>query len=157
MSEKIKEVAQEEVTDLSVELQDGSIANDVFGSQAQVMTTFDTSTEEGSDKAFNMMNNADFGIADKLGETILLKDVLMHPVEFMDETTGEVVKGVRTVLIDADGKTYGATSSGLFNALKQFFGIKGHPSTWSEPKAIQIVEKRSRKGFRFYTIQIVAK
>lgn len=155
MSEKIEK--QEVLNEVSTETVDGSISDQVFGASAQVMATFDTTSEEGSDKAFNMMNDCDHGVADKLGETINLKDVLMHPVKFMDENTGEMIDGVRTVLIDADGTTYGATSSGLFNALKQFFGIKGHPITWSEPKPIKIVEKRSRKGFRFYTIQIVSK
>lgn len=135
----------------------GSVSEQLFGAKAQVLATFDLTNEEGSDKAFNLMNDADHAVGDVLGETILLKDVLIHPVQFTDEATGELIDGYRTVLIDADGTSFGATSSGLFNALQQFFSIKGHPNTWSEPKAIKIVEKKGRRGFKFYTIQIVTK
>lgn len=156
MSKELEVVQNEVVTEVETQ-QVGSVAEQLFGAKAQVLTSFDTHTEDGSDKAFNLMNDADFAVGDKLGETILLKDILIHPVQFTDETTGEVIDGFRTVLIDAEGVSYGATSSGLFNALKQFFSIKGHPSTWSEPKAIKIVEKKGRRGFKFYTIQIVTK
>lgn len=155
-NEVLPEVTQE-VKTTATSLTVGSVEDQVFGAKAQVLTSFDIDTEEGSDKAFNLMNEADHGVGDTLGTTIMLKDVMIHPVQFQDDQTGELIEGYRCVLIDADGTSYGATSKGLFNALSQFFAIKGHPNTWSEPKPIRVVEKKGRRGFKFYTIQIVTK
>jgi len=34
------------------------------------------------------------------------------------------------------------------------FGILGQPSEWAGPLPITVVEQKSRKGYRFFTIKI---
>jgi hypothetical protein len=92
-------------------------------------------------------------IADHLNEVIHLKDVIVQATTLADDS-GEERDALRTILIDADGKAYAAVSDGLFKYLQNMFAILGNPTTWSEPLAIRVVEKRGRKGFRFFTVQL---
>ena len=35
------------------------------------------------------------------------------------------------------------------------FGIFGTPNTWTEPLTIKVIERRSRRGFKFFSIEPV--
>lgn len=93
-------------------------------------------------------------LSDVLGKTINLKDVIVQPVTSENEETGEVDEYLRTTLIDADGTAYAAGSTGVASSLRNLFGVFGEPSTWAEPLAIKIVEKKGRKGFKFMSIEL---
>lgn len=93
-------------------------------------------------------------LSDHLGETIVLKDVVVLPVTSENEETGEVDEYERTTLIDVNGSAFAAGSSGVVSSLKNLFGVFGEPSTWAEPLPIKVVEKKGRKGFKFMTIEL---
>lgn len=90
-----------------------------------------------------------------LGETILLKDVVVQAIEIADEQTGEQNEAARVILLAEDGTSYSAVSEGIFKALTNMFGILGQPHTWPHALPVQVVEERSRKGFKFFTIKLV--
>ena len=94
-------------------------------------------------------------LADNLGKTILLKDVIVQPVTSENEQTGEIEEYLRTTLIAADGTAYSAGSGGVASSLKNLFDVLGEPSSWTEPLPIKVVEKKGRKGFKFFTIELV--
>ena len=93
-------------------------------------------------------------LSDNLGKTINLKDVVVLPVTSENEETGEIEEYERTTLIDADGKAYAAGSSGVVSSLKNLFGVFGEPNTWEKPLPIKGVEKKGRKGFKFFSIEL---
>jgi hypothetical protein len=87
-----------------------------------------------------------------VGETIQLKDFVLQATTVVDEQTKEERDAVRIILIDADGTALACVSDGMVKALQNMVAIMGQPGTWDEPLAIKVVEKRSRRGFRFMTI-----
>src|SRR5690625_913848 len=93
-------------------------------------------------------------ISDFLGETINLANVVVQAVDVADED-GTLNEAVRVILVDDKGKSYAALSDGLYRSLQNLFGVLGEPSTWPEPLPVRVVEEKSRKGFKFFTIQIV--
>lgn len=93
-------------------------------------------------------------LSDHLGKTINLKDVIVQPVTSENEDTGEVEEYLRTTLIDVDGTAFAAGSTGVVSSLKNLFGVFGEPSSWTEPLAIKVVEKKGRKGFKFMSIEL---
>lgn len=96
---------------------------------------------------------------DNLGKTILLKDVVAQAITVNNEDakTGEVTEeeAVRVILLDEDGTSYAAVSTGIFKALTNMFGILGQPHTWPHALPVQVVEEKSRRGFKFFTIKLV--
>jgi hypothetical protein len=60
----------------------------------------------------------------------------------------------RTILLTDDGTAYAAVSDAILGSLRDVFGIMGHPSEWTEPLPVKVVEKRGRSGFRFYKIEL---
>lgn len=119
--------------------------------------------DDGSRKTkvaiFNAVNGADDSIADHIGEVIEVVNVVAHPVELLDEVTGEVVNALRTVLIDKNGKTYTAVSQGITNALSKIFSIIGTPEdgAWEkEPVKMKIRQVKTRNGNnKVNTIELV--
>lgn len=100
------------------------------------------------DKAriFNAVNSPDKKIADCIGETILLADIVAHPIILTDEETGEAVEAMRMVLVDDKGTSYEAVSGGLANAVQRILQIFGQPDTWAEPIPVKPIQKGTRNG-----------
>lgn len=125
----------------------------MLSSGAGVYTTIVGTTLEARKSTLNAVTNAE-PIADHLGETINLVHVVAQAVTVVDEKSGESNDTVRTILLADDGKAYAAISEGLLGSLRDIFGIMGEPNTWPEPLPVQVVEKRSRSGFRFMKIEL---
>lgn len=100
------------------------------------------------DKAaiFNAVNSPEKRIADCIGETIYLKDIIAHPIKLVDENTGELMEAMRMVLISDKGVSYEAVSSGLVNAVQRILQIFGQPSTWEKPIPVKPIQKSTRNG-----------
>ena len=110
-------------------------------------------------RIFNAVNNANESIADHIGEVLEVVDVVAHPVELVDENTGEVVDALRTVLIDKTGKSYVAVSQGIASAISKVFSIVGMPDggAWvKEPVKMKIKQVNTRNGMnKVLTIELV--
>jgi hypothetical protein len=129
-----------------------------MGNGGRLVTSIDTSTREGSIKAFNASQDPE-RLDEHLNEEITIKDVIMQNVQVTDEQTGEVTPSVRTILITPEGNAYSATSVGIVNSLHQIFSLFGEPQTWSEPLVVKVLQKHSRTNsmYKFLTLAIVDK
>ena len=120
-------------------------------------------TNDGTRKSaiaiFNAVNSADESLGDHIGEVLEIVNVVAHPVELLDEDTGEVVTALRTVLVAKDGKTYTAVSQGITSALSRIFSIVGMPDggAWEkEPVKMKIKQVKTRNGNnKVNTIELV--
>ena len=116
----------------------------------------DDGTRASKAKIFNAVNGSDEAIADHIGEVLEIVDVVAHPVELVDEETGEIVQALRTVLIDVNGKSYTAVSQGITSALSKVFAIVGMPSWKDEPVKMKIKQVKTRNGNnKVNTIELV--
>lgn len=103
-----------------------------------------------------LMTNAATAVeAELVGKTINLRHVIVHVVELEDEKTGEMTEQNRVVLITEEGESYAAISSGLMRSLENIIAMFGTPDVWEGPIPVQLVEKRSRAGFRFYSLNVL--
>ena len=118
--------------------------------------TFDTSTEAGQDMAFSALSDS-VPLNEHLGEVINLVHFVGQAVTVTNETTGELVNTVRTVLIDDKGNNYSAVSDQLLKSLSTMVGIYGIPAEWKSPKAIVVTEQRSGNGRRFFSVRPATK
>jgi len=99
------------------------------------------------DADYNMMDYFD----KNPGSYILVKDVLIHNVELLNEETGEMSTQARCVLIDTNGLTYSSVSAGVLSSLQKIFPLFGIP-TW--PDGLKISARRV-KTRRFQTINLI--
>lgn len=105
----------------------------------------------GSDKMrrFQLTGIATSGDSERLdnmhNQVISPKYWYCHTVELANEANGEIEVVPRIVLVDADGKSYTATSRGVFNSLRT---IWEHFGTDPLPDGIrlQVVRQPTRKG-----------
>lgn len=114
----------------------------------------DTSTREGKIKLYSALQNAE-KLDEHLNETMLMSNAVAQAVQVTDDQTGEISATVRVIIVTADGKAYSATSPTLAAGLNTMFGIFGTPNTWDAPLSIKVVERRSRRGFKFFSIEPV--
>lgn len=112
-------------------------------------------TVEDRKVIFNAMGKCDYRLSDMLNQTINLKNVIAQKYNSVNEETGEVTEKVRTIFIDAEGKTYASASKGLFSSTKKLFALMGMPDTWESPIAIQVVETQTKQGFKTFEIKLV--
>lgn len=94
-------------------------------------------------------------IDDHKGETINLAHIIIQSVDIADSNTGETVKAPRVTLIDSEGKAFHAVSTGLLGSARTVLSVLGEPHTWPEPVPVRIVEKRTARGFKVFTIEFV--
>jgi hypothetical protein len=119
-------------------------------------TVFSTMTGDDFDTKLALLdavtNSA--AIADNLGKTIRLVNVVVQTVEMPDEQTGELQELPRTILIAEDGTAYHAISMGIFRAVETVLGVVGQPSTWPSPLNIQVT-REGKAPRAYYTIRPV--
>jgi len=93
-------------------------------------------------------------IAEHLGKTISLANVIVQPVEMADEATGELNTQPRVILIDTDGTAYHAITKVLFRDIQNVIAIVGEPHEWSNPMQVQVV-KEGNGARKFFTLKRV--
>lgn len=114
----------------------------------------DTSTREGKIKLYSALQNAE-KMDEHLNEPLDMVNAVAQAVQVTDDQTGEVSPTVRVIIVTANNRAYAATSPTLAAGLNTMFGIFGTPNTWTEPLRIKVVERRSRRGFKFFSIEPV--
>lgn len=114
----------------------------------------DTSTREGKIKLYSALQNAG-KLDEHLNEPLAMVNAVAQAVQVTDEKTNKVSTTVRVIIVTADNKAYAATSPTLAAGLNTMFSIFGTPNAWTEPLTIKVVERRSRRGFKFFSIEPV--
>lgn len=90
---------------------------------------------------YNAVSSPDYRLRECANMVIPVVAIIVEPVEIKREVTSpggqrmgeEIVTCPRTVLIDAEGKSYTATSNGVYNSVSRIVAMFGDPSTWTEP------------------------
>lgn len=95
-------------------------------------------TAEAKKAIFNAVNSPAEKLRDHINKTINLRHVFAEQCEFFDKETGDVKPGVRIVLMDDAGVSYGTCSNGIFTGLSKLFSIYGTPDTWKAAVPITI-------------------
>ena len=96
-------------------------------------------TKEGKIALYNAINNPDKRLSDHINMVLSIKDVLVEIVELEQESTGEMVKCPRIILIDDKGVSYQCVSVGIFSGMKRVFKLFGMP-TWEEPVKLKVLQ-----------------
>lgn len=96
-------------------------------------------TDEDAKIIFNSTNNPTYRLKDKINETIYLSNYYLEKVKLQDRNNpGEMVDGVRIILIDCNGDSYHCVSKGVMQALTRIETLFGGIDGWSEPKAVKV-------------------
>ena len=104
---------------------------------------------------YNAITTPSKKMDDILNVPFNLKDIIAHPVEIVDEETGEVVTMLRTILIDDEGNSYAGVSLGVVSAIQRIFAIFGKPETWDEPLKVKLIKADTRSNNKVTTIQVL--
>lgn len=115
---------------------------------------FDTSTMDGKMALYSAMQTTD-RVDDHLNEPLHVANVLAQAIEVANLETGEISPSTR-VVIHADEGDFAATSPTLAHAFGNLFAIFGTPDTWNQPLVLKVVEKKSRRGYKFFDLELVS-
>lgn len=124
------------------------------GGSGQLVSSYDTSTREGKIKTLQA-NQDNVPLSDYVGKTLKITNIIMQRVDLVDDKTGELDEGIRSILIDDTGKAYSATSKGIVNALRQIMSIMGEPKQWDSPLSVEVQEKKSRTNSKHKFLTLV--
>jgi hypothetical protein len=123
---------------------------------SMVVSTFEDATWEAKTAVFDAMTNAK-PVSENFGTVINLRNWVIQPVDMpvddKDDSKGTAL-APRVILIDEDGTSYAAISSGILKSLENLVGVFGKPSEWPGSIPVAVTEQKSRKGFRFMTLSI---
>lgn len=115
---------------------------------------FNTDTMDGKMALYNAMQTAD-KVDEHLNEPLHVTNVLAQAVEVANQETGEINSSTR-VVIHAEEGDFAATSPTLAHAFGNLFAIFGTPDTWDHPLVLKVVEKKSRRGYKFFDLELVS-
>lgn len=115
---------------------------------------FDTTTMDGKMALYNAMQTAD-KVDEHLNEPLHVTNVLAQAIEVTNQETGEINPSTR-VVIHAEEGDFAASSPTLAHAFGNLFAIFDTPDKWSHPIVLKVVEKRSRRGFKFFDLELVS-
>lgn len=115
---------------------------------------FNTDTMDGKMALYNAMQTAD-RVDEHLNEPLHVTNVLAQAIEVANQETGETSSSTR-VVIHAEEGDFAAASPTLAHSFGNLFAIFGTPDTWDHPIVLKVVEKKSRRGFKFYDLELVS-
>lgn len=115
-----------------------------FNREINQFVSFRAEDMKSKVRLFNAMNQPKYKVSDMINKKIKLKDVILMNVT-MEGEDGEQDTGIRSVLIDADGNAYNATSNGIFSSLTNLYMIFG-TLHFEEPLEILISQIPTKRG-----------
>lgn len=115
-----------------------------FNRETNQFVSFRAEDMKSKVRLFNAMNQPKYKVSDMINKKIKLKDVILMNVT-MEGEDGEQDTGIRSVLIDADGNAYNATSNGIFSSLTNLYMIFG-TLHFEEPLEIMISQIPTKRG-----------
>lgn len=115
---------------------------------------FDTTTMDGKMALYNAMQTSD-KVDEHLNEPLHVTNVLAQAIEVANQETGEIDSSIR-VVVHAEEGDFAAASPALAHAFGNLFAIFGTPDKWAAPLALKIVEKKSRRGYKFFDIELMS-
>lgn len=94
---------------------------------------------------YNAVSAPDHRLRECANMEIPVVAIIVESVEVKQQITGpngepmgdEMVSCPRTVLIDQNGKSYTATSKGVYNSVARIVAMFGDPSTWTQPLMVR--------------------
>lgn len=148
------EMPEVEEVVLRAELAEAGYVGASIVAREQNFCSMQAVTQEDKVKLYNMMNEPDETIGDNIGKVINLRHVFMETIMLTNEETGELEAAPRTILIDENGKSYSATSSGIKNSLEKLFKVFGTPDEWNEALPVEFIQKNVNSR-RIYKLKAV--
>lgn len=115
-----------------------------FNRETNQFVSFRAEDMNSKVRLFNAMNQPKYKVSDMINKKIKLKDVILMNVT-MEGEDGEQDTGIRSVLIDADGNAYNATSNGIFSSLTNLYMIFG-TLHFEDPLEIMISQIPTKRG-----------
>lgn len=115
-----------------------------FNRETNQFVSFRAEDMKSKVRLFNAMNQPKYKVSDMINKKIKLKDVILMNVQ-MEGEDGEMDMGIRSVLIDADGNAYNATSNGIFSSLTNLYMIFG-TLHFEDPLEILISQIPTKRG-----------
>ena len=127
------------------------------GGAGASISTVDLSTFEGKVKNLNAIQNAQ-SANDYIGKTLNVTDVIFQQAQFVDEETGEISDGIRTILLLDDDTAVAFASDVIVRNVKTIIATFGSPENWPHHMLPLKVEQRQGKGtHRFYQLSVDVK
>lgn len=123
--------------------EDGKYILDFSSAQASYCSLV-PKTQEEKVNFFNAVNSPTKRLKEMVNLEVEVKDIYAETINFTDKETGEIVPGVRIVLISPSGESYQASSKGIFSSVSKLLKIMGEPNTWKKP--VKIRPKEVSKG-----------
>lgn len=115
---------------------------------------FDTATMDGKMALYNAMQTSD-RVDEHLNEPLHVTNVLAQSIEVVNRETGEINSSTR-VVIHAEEGDFAAASPTLAHAFGNLFAIFGTPDAWTVPITLKVVERKSRRGYKFFDLELVS-
>lgn len=125
----------------------GSETSDMF-------VSFDPVAPDDKIKLYNAINAPEARIADMVNKPICLTDVIMVKCKINDRGRSAERDATRVILIDDNGETYAATSSGITNSVRNIFNIFG---TLHFPEGLKVtIEQIKTSNGNTLTMKLMA-
>lgn len=122
------------------------IIGNITNASSAMYCSFEIETKEDKKRIFNVISGQTESLKSNLNKTIVLKDVVMVPVELVNQETGEVKTSPRVSLIDEKGVAYTSTSWGIYNSLRKLYAVYG-TLHFDEPIKVVPTEVQTKNGF----------
>ena len=125
----------------------GSETSDMF-------VSFDPVSPDDKIKLYNAVNAPETRIADMVNKPICLIDVIMVKCKINDRGRSAERDAIRVILVDDNGETYAATSSGITNSVRNIFNIFG---TLHFPEGLKVtIEQIKTSNGNTLTMKLMA-
>ena len=121
-------------------------------SSGKVWSSIKADTQEERLTVYAAISDSE-SLEEYVDSVIMVRDVVVQPVEVENNKTGEMLEATRIVLVSETGEAYGCTSLGVETSVKNLFCIVGYPP-WHPSIPLVPVKKNGKKGYKFTSLRL---
>lgn len=117
--------------------------------------SFETKTAEDAAKLYNAVSGAK-SLKDVVNVPLKVKDVIVQPIQSLNDESGEVEERILTTLITESGEAYASNSNTVASDIRNLLTFMGEPGTrhWVKPITLVAKSVKSNADRSFITLTL---
>ncbi|MCY7525130.1 hypothetical protein MWG61_13370 [Bacillus safensis] len=141
-----------------VEAQDASrgLTIDMFKhTDNEIFSTLQLTDNKSRKHFYNAINSAKHAVGENINKRFKITNIIAHPVQLMNEETGELENAMRVIFIDEKGEGWHSVSTGIAQSAQRIIFAYGQGPWDNDPIEVEVKQQKTRNNNNILVLEIV--
>ena len=144
------------VTGVEAQTASRGLTVDMFKhSDNEIFSTLELTDRKSRKDFYNAINSAKHSVGENINKRFKITNLIAHPVQLMNEETGELDNAMRIVFIDEKGEGWHSVATGIAQSAQRIIFAYGQGPWVDEPIEVEVKQLKTRNNNNTLVLEIV--